>query len=204
MLFGLAGFEPYKSAWPGGLVNTFGILGTAAASLVIDRTGRIRSLMISFITQGISLFLVAALIRTSKDRKDVNPLLAAKLGTAAGAFVFVFLWFFTMLNIVPCWIYGTEIWPQEVRPKGYSLTILGWAVGCGMTTFVIPIMLSRLGWATFIFFGAMNIVASPIIWFFYPKTANRVWKKLISFSRLTASWLARTWPSTTDESWHRI
>lgn len=105
----------------------------------------------------------------------------------------VFLWFFTMFNIVPCWIYGTEIWPQEVRAKGYSFTILGWAIGCGMynfinttfqshanteyyigmNTFVIPIMLSRLGWATFIFFGALNIVAMPIIWFFYPETAGR-------------------------------
>ena len=173
VLFGLAGFAPYKAAWLGGLVNTFGIFGTAAASLVIDRIGRVKSLMISFITQGISLFLVAALIKTSENHKVDNPFLATKLGTAAGAFVFVFLWFFTMFNIVPCWIYGTEIWPQEVRAKGYSFTILGWAIGCGMTTFVIPIMLSRLGWATFIFFGAMNIVASPIIWFFYPETANR-------------------------------
>ena len=78
-----------------------------------------------------------------------------------------------MFNIVPCWIYGTEIWPQEVRVKGYSFTILGGAMGFGMTTFVFPILLQPLGWATFVFFGALNIVASPIIYFFYPETANR-------------------------------
>lgn len=173
VLFGLAGFDSYKASWLAGLVNTFGILGTAAASLVIDRIGRRMSLMISFITQGVALFLVAALIKTSQDKLASNPVLSTRLGTAAAAFVFVFLWFFTMFNIVPCWIYGTEIWPQEVRAKGYSFTILGWAIGCGMNTFIIPIMLSHLGWKTFIFFGCMNIAAMPIIWFFYVETAGR-------------------------------
>jgi MFS family permease len=141
--------------------------------LVIDRMGRIKSLMVSFITQGISLFLVAAFMKTSQDLQESNPLVATKLGTVAAVFVFVFLWFFTMFNIVPCWIYGTEIWPQEVRAKGYSFTILGWAIGCGMNTFVIPIMLSKLGWATFVFFGCMNIIAMPVIWYFYPEVAGK-------------------------------
>jgi len=62
----------------------------------------------------------------------------------------------------------------------------------GVTTFVIPILLSRLGWATFIFFGCMNIgksnikcsadvqnltwsliVAAPIIWYIYPEVAGK-------------------------------
>lgn len=172
-LFGLAGFDSYKSAWLAGLVNTMGIVGTAAASLVIDRMGRVKSLMMSFITQGISLFLVAALIKTSQNHKVDDPAMATRLGTAAASFVFVFLWFFTMFNIVPCWIYGTEIWPQEVRSQGYSFTIQGWAIGCGMTTFLIPIMLDHLGWATFVFFGCMNIVFMPLVWFCCPEVAGR-------------------------------
>jgi hypothetical protein len=42
-----------------------------------------------------------------------------------------------------------------------------------MTTFVIPIMLSHIGWWSFIFFGCMNFVVMPIIHFFYPETAGR-------------------------------
>ena len=171
-LFILAGFDSYKASWLGGLVNTFGIFGTASASLVIDRIGRRKSLLISFVTQGVALFLVAALMKSSQDVTTTDPGLSNRLGTAAASFVFVFLWFFTMFNIVPCWIYGTEIWPLEVRAKGYSFTILGWAIGCGMNTFIIPIMLSRLGWKTFIFFGCMNFIAMPIIYFFYVETAG--------------------------------
>ncbi len=172
-LFELASFSPYKASWMSGLLNTFGVIGTAAAALVIDRLGRRKSLQISFAIQGISLFLVAALIKTSLDRTTSDPSESQTLGTAASAFTFTFVFFFTMFNIVPCWIYGTEIWPQEVRAKGYSYTILGWAIGCGTTTFVIPIMLGNIGWWSFIFFGCMNIVVMPIIHFFYVETAGR-------------------------------
>lgn len=172
-LFELAGFDAYKASWMSGLLNTFGVIGTAAAALVIDRIGRRLCLQLSFLIQGISLFLVAALIKTSLDRVTSSPSESQALGTAGSAFTFTFVFFFTMFNIVPCWIYGTEIWPQEVRAKGYSFTILGWAIGCGMTTFVIPIMLSHIGWWSFIFFGCMNIVVMPIIYFFYPETAGR-------------------------------
>lgn len=172
-LFELAGFSPYKASWMSGLLNTFGVIGTAAASLVIDRLGRRKSLQISFVIQGVSLFLVAALIKTSQDRVTSDPGQSQTLGTAGSAFTFTFVFFFCMFNIVPCWIYGTEIWPQEVRAKGYSYTIFGWAIGCGTTTFVIPIMLANIGWWSFIFFGCMNFVVMPIIHFFYPETARR-------------------------------
>lgn len=91
-LFSLAGFDSYKSLWLAGLVNTFGIPGTAAAALVIDRMGRIKSLTMSFVTQGISLFLVAALIKTSQEAADSDPQLSSRLGTAGASFVFVYVW----------------------------------------------------------------------------------------------------------------
>lgn len=171
-LFSLAGFDEFKSLWLGGLVNTLGIFGTAAAGLVIDRIGRRMSLLVSFIIQGIALFIVAALIKSSEDYAQSDPAKSETLGQGAASFVFIYLWFFTMFNIVPCWLYGTEIWPQDVRAKGYSFTILGWAIGCGMTTFLIPIMLSRIGWYTFIFFGIMNAVTIPLIYLFYVEPAG--------------------------------
>ncbi|OBS23075.1 hypothetical protein FPOA_03638 [Fusarium poae] len=172
-LFNLAGFDTQKSLWLAGLVNTFGIPGTIAASFVVDRIGRIKSLMVSFITQAVALFLVAALIKTCQDAAATDIEKSRQLGTAAASFVFVYIWFFTMFNIIPCWIYGTEIWPQEIRAKGYSFTIFGWACGCGMTQFVIPVMLQKLGWATYVFFGATNIIAMPIVWFIFPEVAQK-------------------------------
>lgn len=172
-LFALAGYSEYKSLWMAGLINTLGIPATAAAGFVIDRIGRRSSLLVSFVIQAICHFVVGPLIKTAEDNATTSPALSQSLGTAAAAFVFIYLWFFCMFNLVPCWLYGTEIWPQEVRAKGYSFTILGWAIGCGMTTLVIPIMLDSLGWYTFVFFGVMNFVAIPLIYFFYVETAGR-------------------------------
>jgi hypothetical protein len=97
-LFSLAGFDSYKSLWLAGLVNTLGVPGTAAASLVIDRIGRIKSLMISFITQGISLFLVAAFIKAAQDAAATDMDKSTQLGTAAASFVFVYLWYVTSVD----------------------------------------------------------------------------------------------------------
>ncbi|KAM4065677.1 major facilitator superfamily protein [Hirsutella rhossiliensis] len=96
----------------------------------------------------------------------------------------LYIRFFTMFNLIPCWIYGTEIWPQEIRAKGYSFTIFGWATGCGSTQFLIPIMLSRLTYGTYVFFGAINIAAVPVVWLLFPETAN---KSLEEVSLLFAS-----------------
>jgi MFS family permease len=115
--------------------------------------------------------MVAAFIRTSQISSD--PAESKRLGVGAACMVFIFLGFFTVFNICPCWLYGSEIQPQEVRARGYSFTILGWAIGCGMNTFVIPIMLNRLGWKTFIIFGVFNIIALPVIYFLYPEVAGR-------------------------------
>jgi MFS family permease len=144
-LFRLSGFSPYKSSWLGGLVNTTGIFGTAAAALVIDRLGRKMSWLVAHHSGHFPLpgcWSHQSFTRPRLDRSRHIP----TVGNCGGCFVFIFLWFFTMFGIIPVWVYGTEIWPLEVRAKGYAFTVLGWAIGCGMTTLTIPIMLSKLGW----------------------------------------------------------
>jgi hypothetical protein len=37
------------------------------------------------------------------------------------------------------------------------LTVEFRAIGCGLTTLLIPIMLNKLGWKTFLVFAALNI-----------------------------------------------
>lgn len=38
---------------------------------------------------------------------------------------------------------------------------------------ITPIMIDRIGWGTYLFFGAMNACFLPIIYFFYPETKMR-------------------------------
>jgi len=38
---------------------------------------------------------------------------------------------------------------------------------------VTPIMIEKISWGTYLFFAAINATFLPIIYFFYPETANR-------------------------------
>lgn len=92
---------------------------------MIDRWGRIKSLLVGFATQGIALFLTAAFLKVAEDSKN-DPSKAQSLGVASASMLFVFLWCFCMFIIVPAFLYPTEIFPQEIRAQGYAFTILGW------------------------------------------------------------------------------
>lgn len=169
ILFQQAGFSAEKAAWLSGLCNTFGIIGTAASIFTIDRFGRRKSLYFGFFIQGAVLMLSGGLSRLGEQ----HPNNAGAYGAAAAAMVFIYTFFFAQTVLMIAFLYPTEIWPQEVRARGNSYGVFGWAVGCGTTTLVIPSMFSALGWKTLIVFGVFNFVSLPLVYFFFPETLGR-------------------------------
>jgi MFS family permease len=153
-LFQQAGFSADKASWLSGLCNTFGIVGTAASVLTVDRFGCLKSLYFGFFIQGAVLLLSGGLSRLG----ELHPGNAAAYGAASAAFVLVYTFFFAQTVLMISFIYPTEIWPQEIRALGNSFGVFGWAVGCGTTTLVIPSMFSTLGWKTLIVFWCVQLL----------------------------------------------
>jgi Sugar (and other) transporter len=178
MLFQQAGFSADKVSWLSGLYNTFGIVGTAASVLTVDRFGRRKSLYFGFVIQGEVLLLSGGLSRLG----ELHPNNAAAYGAASVAFVFVYTFFFAQTVLMIAFIYLTEIWPQEMRAIGNSFGVFGWAVGCGTTTFVIPSTFSTLGGKTLIVFSAFNFCSLPLVFFFFPETKGRSLEEINLFS----------------------
>ena len=168
-LFQQAGFSAQKAAWLSGLCNTFGIVGTAASIFTIDRFGRRKSLYFGFVIQGAVLMLSGGLSRLGEQ----HPNNAGAYGAAAAAMVFIYTFFFAQTVLMIAFLYPTEIWPQEMRARGNSYGVFGWAVGCGTTTLVIPSMFSALGWKTLIAFGCFNFASLPLVYLFFPETLGR-------------------------------
>lgn len=168
-LFQQAGFSAEKAAWLSGLCNTFGIIGTVASIFTIDRFGRRKSLYFGFFIQGAVLMLSGGLSRLGEQHAKH----AGAYGAAAAAMVFIYTFFFAQTVLMIAFLYPTEIWPQEVRARGNSYGVFGWAVGCGTTTLVIPSMFSALGWKTLIVFGCFNFASLPLVFFFFPETLGR-------------------------------
>ena len=168
-LFQQAGFSAEKSAWLSGLCNTFGIIGTIASIFTIDRFGRRKSLYFGFFIQGAVLMLSGGLSRLGQQHASN----AGAYGAAAAAMVFIYTFFFAQTVLMIAFLYPTEIWPQEVRARGNSYGVFGWAVGCGTTTLVIPSMFSALGWKTLIVFGCFNFASLPLVYLYFPETWGR-------------------------------
>lgn len=92
--------------------------------------------------------------------------------------VFIYTFFFAQTVLMIAFIYPTEIWPQEIRAFGNSYGVFGWAVGCGITTLVIPSMFATLQWKTLIVFGSFNFLSLPLVYYFFPETNGRTLEEI--------------------------
>ncbi|KAJ1538754.1 hypothetical protein HK405_013526, partial [Cladochytrium tenue] len=68
------------------------------------------------------------------------------------------------------WIYTGEIFPVIVRAQANGIAtqtqnVAGLALG-----YLFPVMLNAWNWKTFYFFLVVNVVASTIVWVFYPES----------------------------------
>lgn len=60
-----------------------------------------------------------------------------------------------------------------MRTQGNSFGITGWAIGVGWTVLINPIMFAHIESRTYFLFAGLNLLWIPIVYFFYPETANR-------------------------------
>jgi len=76
------------------------------------------------------------------------------------------------LCLVP-WLYPSEINSLEFRTQGAAIaTATNW-----ITNFIVvqitPPGISNIGWKYYIIYTVFNFAFMPIVYFFYPETANR-------------------------------
>lgn len=166
--------------------------------MTIDRLGRRVGLWWGAVGQGISLILAGVFSRLLKD----NPDKSAQYGGAAALFVFVYTFIFGATWLTIPWVYPTETFPLEVRAKGNAFGVLGWSIGeslhrfqrgnfvlinadnvknvtgNGWLTLLNPVMFSRIGENTLHIFGVVNFLSIPLVWAFYPETANRTLEEM--------------------------
>jgi hypothetical protein len=75
-------------------------------------------------------------------------------------------------------VYPTETFPLEVRAKGNAWGVVGWSIGNGWLTLLNPVMFSAIGENTLHIFGAVNFLTIPLVYAFYPETANRTLEEM--------------------------
>ncbi|ORY64475.1 general substrate transporter [Pseudomassariella vexata] len=146
-------------------------ISSAMCFWFIDRFGR-RSLMMSgSFLQFLAYVMVAIAVA-------YLPHAPHEWGSVAITFLFFFYAAFGCTwGMVP-WIYQSEINSIAMRAKGSAAaTSFNWLFGFVCTQFG-PTAIANIGYRYYIIFACLNIVFVPVVYFFYPETANRTLEDL--------------------------
>lgn len=102
-----------------------------------------------------------------------HPAGSQSYNIVAVVFFFVFWAAFGMGLLPVPWIYPTEINALEMRTVGAAIAVCtNWLLNY-MVAEVTPIGIDSLGWRFWIIWAVICASFIPIVYFFYPETANR-------------------------------
>ncbi|KAI0115710.1 general substrate transporter [Nemania sp. FL0031] len=130
---------------------------------LIERVGRRKLFLWGTVGQGLSMVLAfGALIPQTQS---------AAIGTCVALFTYIASFGATWLPLP--WLYPAEINPIMTRAKANAVsTCTNWLFNF-FIVLITPVLVTNIGWGTFLFFAVLNATFLPVIYFFYPETARR-------------------------------
>lgn len=149
-----------------GVVGVAMFLATIPAVLYIDKLGRKPVLLTGAMAMGICHTIIAILFGINQHQWSTHK--------AAGWAAVTMVWLFVVnfgYSWGPCgWVIISEVWPLSNRAYGIALG----ASSNWMSNFIVgqitPVMLQKITFGTFIFFGILTFGGGAFIWFFVPET----------------------------------
>lgn len=130
---------------------------------IIERVGRRKLFLWGTVGQMTSMIITFSCLIPGDSQ-------SAK-GAAVGLFTYIASFGASWLPLP--WLYPAEVNPIKTRAKANAVsTCTNWLFNF-LIVMVTPIMITNIGWGTYLFFAVVNACFLPVIWFFYPETANR-------------------------------
>ncbi|KAI9372318.1 general substrate transporter [Aspergillus egyptiacus] len=129
----------------------------------IERIGRRKLFLGGSIVQAVAMVITFACLIPG----DVQSSKGAVFG------LFLYMAAFGAAWLPLPWLYPAELSPVRTRAKANAVsTCNNWLFNFTIVM-ITPPMVDGIGWGTYLFFAAWNALFIPVIWFFYPETANR-------------------------------
>ncbi|KAI9746627.1 MAG: hypothetical protein M1818_000341 [Claussenomyces sp. TS43310] len=130
---------------------------------IIERVGRRQLFLWGTAGQCLSMVLTFACL--------IPGTTSSAKGSAVGLFTYIAFFGATWLPLP--WLYPAEINPLRTRARANAVsTISNWLFNF-VIVMVTPVMISGIGWGTYLFFAVVNACFVPVIYFFYPETKRR-------------------------------
>ena len=101
---------------------------------------------------------------------NANPAHKGAIGGAATFFIFLYTAIFGATWLTVPWLYPAEIFPLQVRARGNAWGVVGWSIGNGWCTLLLPTIFAKLNEKTLYIFGAVNVLSIVVVWALYPET----------------------------------
>ena len=134
----------------------------------VERVGRRKLFLIGTVGQTLSMVLTfACLIPATQE--------TAK-GAAVGLFTYIAFFGATWLPLP--WLYPAEINPIKTRAKANATSTVSNWIWNFFIVMITPVLIDNIGWGTYLFFGALNAIFFPILYFFYPETSQRTLEEI--------------------------
>ncbi|EAW09841.1 sugar transporter-like protein [Aspergillus clavatus NRRL 1] len=160
------GLTPKMSSLLGGVIQIMFVIGSFYPTLYSDKLGRRKPMMWGSFGLGVCMLMLGILFSFEGTPQEQST------ATAAVAFFFLFMLIFgASTNCIP-WPYGPELLPLHARTKGQSIGVSANWLWNFFVAMITPLLLQKLHWKTYLIFMCLNFSFIPLIYFFYPETAN--------------------------------
>ncbi|PYH45552.1 transcription factor TFIIIB subunit BRF1 [Aspergillus saccharolyticus JOP 1030-1] len=165
------GLDAKLSLLLGGVIELMFVIGSFYPTFYADRLGRRGPMMWGSFGQFLCMLLISILL-SFKGNKKLGTDLERPTATASVPFFFLFMLIFgASINCIP-WVYGPEILPLHVRNKGSAIGISANWLWNFFVAMIAPVLIQDLEWKGYLIFMCFNLLFVPIIYFYYPETAN--------------------------------
>ncbi|KAJ7485063.1 general substrate transporter [Mycena galericulata] len=139
-----------------------------AGIALIERAGRRRLMMWGAAGQCVCYAFISAFLARADD-----PLHGARYGAGATVFFFTYYLFFGICWQGVPWLYPVEINSLSMRTKGAALATAANWLSNYLIVEITPSGIAALGWRFYLIWMVFNALFVPVVWLFYPETANR-------------------------------
>lgn len=180
LLIESVGLEDQMARLISALASVSYLFASLIAAPMVERYGRRTMMLVSTLIQLICFILVTVLLAFTEKPGYPSQTEVAK-ATVVWFFIYYIGFGLGMLGIP--WLYPTEINSLPMRTKGAAVaTMTDW-----ITNFLVvettPIGIQNLGWKFYVIWAVTNAAILPIIWAFFPETANRTLEDLDAYYR---------------------
>lgn len=154
------------------------LIFSGLAVLLVERMGRRGLMLLSTFSQFVCFLSITILLYFSASSPN-----GGKYATASIAFFFLYFGAFGIGMLGVPWLYPTEINYLPMRTKGAAVaTATDWITNFAIVE-ITPIGIQNIGWKFWIVWTVSNAVFLPILYFFYPETANRTLEDMDAYYR---------------------